>query len=75
MLSELWHIPQAEVEDATHVKKTSWKKKYKSLDEARYRRVGTPIVLYTKPDQNQNTEMILVVMTAACVVLGVLNVY
>ncbi len=35
--------------------------------------VGTPIVLYTRPGQNQNTEMMLVVMTDTHVVLGVLN--
>jgi hypothetical protein len=74
LLSELWHIHRAEVEDKTHAKKNSWKKKYKQQAEARCRRAGTQIILYTKPGQNQQTETMLVVLTAACAVLGVLNV-
>jgi hypothetical protein len=53
-------------------KKTNWKNKFQDLTN-KVPTVGTPMVLYTKPDQNQNTEMMLVVMTDACVILGVLN--
>ena len=36
-------------------------------------RAGTPIIMYTKPGQHEQTEMMLVIMTDEYVVLGELN--
>ena len=71
----MWDACRAKVECKTHAKKTSWIKQYKQLAMAKCRLAGAPIVLYTKPGVQDNTEMMLVVMTGTCKVIGALNTY